>query len=58
VLFRGSIGRTDFPYGDPDALIVAIKTKLFPLGDDVAFICGHGPMSTLGEERKTNPFVA
>ena len=58
VLFRGSIGRTDFPYGDHDALIEAIKTKLFPLGDDVAFICGHGPMSTIGDERKTNPFVA
>ena len=58
VLFRGSIGRTDFPYGDHDALIDAIKTKLFPLGDDVVFICGHGPMSTFGEERQTNPFVA
>ena len=58
VLFRGSIGRTDFPYGDHDALIEAIKTKLFPLGDDVAFICGHGPMSTIGDERQTNPFVA
>src|SRR5262245_49071940 len=58
VLFRGSIGRTDFPYGNHAALITAIKTKLFPLGDDVVFICGHGPMSTIGEERKTNPFVA
>jgi glyoxylase-like metal-dependent hydrolase (beta-lactamase superfamily II) len=58
VLFRGSIGRTDFPYGDHDALIAAIKTKLLPLGDDVAFICGHGPMSTIGEERATNPFIA
>jgi len=58
VLFRGSIGRTDFPYGDHDALIGAIKTKLLPLGDDVAFICGHGPMSTLGEERRSNPFIA
>jgi hydroxyacylglutathione hydrolase len=58
VLFRGSIGRTDFPYGDHDALIEAIKTKLFPLGDDVAFICGHGPMSTIGDERNSNPFVA
>jgi len=58
VLFRGSIGRTDFSYGDHDALIEAIKTKLFPLGDDVVFICGHGPMSTIGDERKTNPFVA
>ena len=58
VLFRGSIGRTDFPYGDHAALIAAIKTKLLPLGDDVVFICGHGPMSTLGEERQTNPFLA
>jgi glyoxylase-like metal-dependent hydrolase (beta-lactamase superfamily II) len=58
VLFQGSIGRTDFPYGDHDALIVAIKTKLLPLGDDIAFICGHGPMSTFGNERQTNPFLA
>lgn len=57
VLFRGSIGRTDFPYGDHDALISAIKTKLLPLGDDVAFICGHGPTSTIGEERRSNPFL-
>jgi glyoxylase-like metal-dependent hydrolase (beta-lactamase superfamily II) len=58
VLFRGSIGRTDFPYGDHDALIRAIKTKLLPLGDDLVFICGHGPMSTIGEERQSNPFIA
>jgi hydroxyacylglutathione hydrolase len=58
VLFRGSIGRTDFPYGDHAALIDAIKTKLLPLGDDLVFICGHGPMSTFGEERQTNPFLA
>lgn len=58
VLFRGSIGRTDFPYGDHEALISSIKTKLLPLGDDYAFICGHGPMSTLGDERQTNPFIA
>jgi glyoxylase-like metal-dependent hydrolase (beta-lactamase superfamily II) len=57
VLFRGSIGRTDFPYGDHDALITAIKTKVFPLGDDYAFICGHGPTGTIGEERATNPFL-
>lgn len=57
VLFRGSIGRTDFPYGDHRALIDAIKTKLFPLGDDMAFICGHGPTSTIGAERATNPFL-
>jgi glyoxylase-like metal-dependent hydrolase (beta-lactamase superfamily II) len=58
VIFRGSIGRTDFPYGDHDALITAIKTKLLPLGDDVAFICGHGPTSTFGAERASNPFIA
>jgi glyoxylase-like metal-dependent hydrolase (beta-lactamase superfamily II) len=58
VLFRGSIGRTDFPYGDHEALIDAIKTKLLPLGDDFAFLCGHGPMSTIGEERRSNPFIA
>jgi hydroxyacylglutathione hydrolase len=57
VLFRGSIGRTDFPYGDHDALISSIKTKLLPLGDDIAFICGHGPTGTFGEERQTNPFL-
>lgn len=57
VLFRGSIGRTDFPYGDHEALIGAIKTKLFPLGDDVAFYCGHGPPSKIGIERQTNPFL-
>lgn len=57
VLFRGSIGRTDFPYGDHDALINAIKTKLLTLGDDYAFICGHGPTSTIGNERQTNPFL-
>jgi hydroxyacylglutathione hydrolase len=58
VLFAGSIGRTDFPGGDYDTLIRSIREQLLPLGDDVAFIPGHGPMSTLGEERRTNPFVA
>ncbi len=58
VLFQGSIGRTDFPYGDHEALITAIKMKLLPLGDDIAFICGHGPTSTFGNERETNPFLA
>ncbi len=58
VLFRGSVGRTDFPYGDHAALIAAIKTKILPLGDDVAFVCGHGPQSTIGAERKSNPFIA
>jgi glyoxylase-like metal-dependent hydrolase (beta-lactamase superfamily II) len=57
VLFQGSIGRTDFPYGDHQALIRAIREKLLPLGDDLAFICGHGPGSTLGVERRTNPFI-
>ncbi|MCL4768401.1 MAG: MBL fold metallo-hydrolase [Hyphomicrobiaceae bacterium] len=57
VLFRGSIGRTDFPYGDHDALIQAIKGKLLPLGDDVTFVCGHGPTSSIGAERASNPFI-
>jgi glyoxylase-like metal-dependent hydrolase (beta-lactamase superfamily II) len=57
VLFKGSIGRTDFPRGNYEDLIDAIRNKLFPLGDDVAFIPGHGPMSTLGFERRNNPFV-
>jgi hydroxyacylglutathione hydrolase len=57
VLFAGSIGRTDFPGGDYDTLIRSIRDKLLPLGDDVAFIPGHGPMSTFGAERRTNPFV-
>ncbi|CAA0088585.1 Hydroxyacylglutathione hydrolase GloC [Zhongshania aliphaticivorans] len=58
VLFQGSIGRTDFPKGDFDTLINSIQTKLWPLGDDVSFIPGHGPTSTFGHERETNPFVA
>ncbi|MDX6750053.1 MBL fold metallo-hydrolase [Geminicoccaceae bacterium 1502E] len=57
VLFRGSIGRTDFPYGDHEALIGAIRKKLLPLGDDMQFLCGHGPGSTIGAERQDNPFV-
>lgn len=57
VLFQGSIGRTDFPRGNHGALIRAIREKLFPLGDDVRFVPGHGPMGTLGQERRTNPFV-
>lgn len=56
VLFQGSIGRTDFPRGDYNALIHSIREKLFPLGDDVTFISGHGPTSTLGQERRFNPF--
>jgi hydroxyacylglutathione hydrolase len=57
VLFQGSVGRTDFAYGDHAALIDAIKTKLLPLGDDIAFLCGHGPGSTVGAEKATNPFL-
>ncbi len=57
VLFRGSVGRTDFPYGSSDDLITAITAKLLPLGDDVAFLCGHGPGSTIGRERQANPFL-
>lgn len=57
VLFKGSIGRTDFPKGDYQTLIDSIQLKLWPLGKDVAFIPGHGPMSTFGEEMRSNPFV-
>jgi hydroxyacylglutathione hydrolase len=58
VLFRGSIGRSDFPRGDHAALIRSITTKLWPLGEDVTFVPGHGPLSTFGVERRSNPFVA
>ncbi len=57
VLFHGSIGRTDFPRGDHGTLVQSIRETLFPLGDDVRFIPGHGPMSTFGQERQSNPFV-
>ena len=57
VLFQGSVGRTDFPYGDTGALLDAIRDKLLPLGDDVSFLCGHGPGSTIGAKRRSNPFV-
>jgi glyoxylase-like metal-dependent hydrolase (beta-lactamase superfamily II) len=57
VLFQGSIGRTDFPMGDHQALIDAITTKLWPLGDDTVFIPGHGPVSNFAQERRSNPFV-
>jgi glyoxylase-like metal-dependent hydrolase (beta-lactamase superfamily II) len=57
VLFQGSIGRTDFPRGDYDTLIRSIRERLLPLGDDVRFLPGHGPMSTFGVERRTNPFL-
>ncbi|MCX2759222.1 MBL fold metallo-hydrolase [Vibrio cyclitrophicus] len=58
VLFNGAIGRTDFPQGDFNTLISSIKTKLWPLGSDVTFVPGHGPESTFGRERASNPFVA
>lgn len=57
VIFKGGVGRSDFPRGDHGQLIDSIKRKLLPLGDDVTFIPGHGPMSTLGEERQHNPFL-
>ncbi len=57
VLFAGSIGRTDFPRGDYDTLIASITQRLWPMGDETVFIPGHGPESTFGRERKTNPFV-
>jgi hydroxyacylglutathione hydrolase len=57
VLFKGGIGRTDFPGGDHSALLDSIREKLFPLGDAVTFIPGHGPISTFGEERANNPFL-
>lgn len=57
VLFRGSVGRTDLPGGDSRTLIRSIVDKVLPLGDDVTFICGHGPSSTIGQERLYNPFL-
>jgi hydroxyacylglutathione hydrolase len=57
VLFSGSVGRSDIPGGDHATLIRSIKDKLLPLGDDVGFICGHGPGSSIGQERMTNPFL-
>lgn len=57
VLFAGSIGRTDFPMSDHAALIESVVTKLWPLGDETAFIPGHGPMSNFARERQHNPFV-
>ena len=58
VLFQGSIGRTDFPMGNHQDLIDAITQKLWPLGEDVTFVPGHGPTSTFGQERKTNAYVS
>ncbi len=57
VLFAGSIGRTDFPQGDFDTLVESIRSRLWPMGDAVVFIPGHGPESSFGEERRGNPFV-
>ena len=57
VLFAGSIGRTDFPQGDFDTLVNSITSRLWPLGDDVRFTPGHGPQSSFGQERRSNPFV-
>ncbi len=57
VLFQGSVGRTDFPKGDFPTLVRSITGRLWPLGDQTAFVPGHGPMSTFGRERATNPFV-
>lgn len=57
VLFNGSVGRTDLPGGNHAALIRSIKEKLLPLGDDIGFICGHGPGSRFGDERRSNPFL-
>jgi len=58
VLFQGSVGRTDVPLGNHEALMTSIHSKLLPLGDEFAFICGHGPTSTIGQERRTNPFIS
>jgi glyoxylase-like metal-dependent hydrolase (beta-lactamase superfamily II) len=57
VLFNGSIGRTDLPGGDHAQLLASIRDKVLPLGDDFGFICGHGPGSRLGDERRSNPFL-
>ena len=58
VLFQGSVGRTDFPRGNHAELIQSITTRLWPMGDDTVFVPGHGPISTFGHERRSNPFVA
>lgn len=57
VLFAGSVGRTDFPGGNHQQLMASITQRLWPMGDDTVFIPGHGPQSTFGHERRTNPFV-
>jgi glyoxylase-like metal-dependent hydrolase (beta-lactamase superfamily II) len=58
VLFKGSVGRWDFPRGDQQQLIRSITTRLWPMGNETAFVPGHGPMSTFGHERATNPYVS
>ncbi len=58
VLFRGSIGRWDFPHGNQQHLLESITQRLWPMGNDTSFVPGHGPMSTFGNERTTNPFVS
>ena len=58
VLFQGSVGRTDFPRGNHADLISSITTRLWPLGHDISFVSGHGPISTFGAERRNNPYVA
>lgn len=58
VLFNGSIGRTDLPGGDHETLLASIRDKVLPLGDDFGFLCGHGPGSRLGDERRSNPFLS
>jgi hydroxyacylglutathione hydrolase len=58
VLFAGSVGRTDFPGGDFDTLVASIRGRLWPMGDETVFVPGHGPESTFGAERRSNPFVA
>jgi len=58
VIFAGSVGRTDFPKGDQATLVRSITEKLWPLGEDMQFVPGHGPMSTFGHERQSNPFVS
>jgi hydroxyacylglutathione hydrolase len=57
VLFRGSVGRTDLPGGSSEQLLLSIRNKVLPLGDDVAFLPGHGPLSTVGDERRGNPYL-
>jgi glyoxylase-like metal-dependent hydrolase (beta-lactamase superfamily II) len=57
VIFQGSVGRTDFPRGDHAILIKSIREQIVPMGDDVAFLCGHGNPSTVGRERRSNPFL-